>query len=162
MARIRVSRTIKAPPAQVWAAIEDISSHVRWMTDAQSINFTSSQHSGRGTTFECLTRIGPFATVDHMEITRWDPPRAMGVLHNGLVRGTGTFKVRTRWLRRRRTRFTWSERLRFPWWLGGGLTAWAATPVMWMIWKGNLAQLADLVESGVLEPATRRALPRGE
>lgn len=159
MARIRVSRTIKAPPAQVWAALEDISSHVRWMAEADSITFTSAQQAGRGTTFECLTRVGPFATVDRMEVTRWDPHRAMGVLHTGVVSGTGTFRIRARGLRRRRTRFTWSERLRLPWWLGGGFSAVAAVPVMWMLWKGNLARLADLVESGALEPGPRRALP---
>lgn len=161
MARIRVSRTIKAPPAHVWAALEDISSHVRWMADAASITFTSDQQSGKGTTFECLTRVGPFATVDRMEVTRWEPQRAMGVLHSGVVSGTGTFRLRARGFRHRRTRFTWSERLRFPWWLGGGFTAIAATPVMWMIWRSNLARLADLVESGALEPRERLALNRG-
>lgn len=161
MARIRVSRTIKAPPAQVWAALEDISSHVRWMTDAHSITFTSARRTGRGTTFECMTRVGPFATVDRMEVTRWDPHRAMGVLHDGVVSGTGTFRLRARGLRRQRTRFTWSERLRLPWWLGGGLTAYAATPMLWMIWRGNLARLADLVESGALDQTPRRALPPG-
>ncbi len=161
MARIRVSRTIKAPPAQVWAALEDISSHVRWMADAASITFTSDRRTGRGTTFECLTRVGPFALLDTMEITRWDPPRAMAVLHDGVVSGTGTFRLRPGLLRRNRTRFTWSERLRFPWWMGGRFTALAATPLMWMIWRGNLARLADLVESGALPVSATKALPPG-
>ncbi len=134
----------------------DIESHTRWMADAAAITFTSSQRTGKGTRFDCLTRIGPFATDDHMEITRWDPPRAMGVLHSGVVTGTGTFRLRARGLRRRRTRLRWSERLRFPWWLGGRFTAFAATPVMWLIWKGNLARLADLIESGALAPAEQR------
>ncbi|MEZ5238875.1 MAG: hypothetical protein R2716_07965 [Microthrixaceae bacterium] len=91
-----------------------------------------------------------------MEVTTWDPPRAMGVLHSGIVSGVGVFRLRRKRLRRRRTRFTWSERLRFPWWMGGGLGAWAAAPVMWLIWRQNLGRLADLVESGALGP---QALP---
>lgn len=149
---------IAAPPQTVWAALEDIGGHVRWMDDAASITFTSPRRRGRGTTFECLTRMGPFATVDHMEVTRWDPPRALGVLHSGAVRGTGTFRVRRRFLRPGSSRLRWSERLRFPWWAGGGLGAWVAVPVMWLIWRSNLANLADLVESGALDQRSSEPL----
>jgi uncharacterized protein YndB with AHSA1/START domain len=150
MARIKVSTTVDAPPKQVWAAIEDISSHTRWMNDADSIVFTGDQTSGRGTTFDCATRVGPIALVDRMEITRWEPPRAMGVLHTGVVSGVGVFKLKGRGRGSRRTRFTWSERLRFPWWLGGPFGALLAKPVMHLIWRRNLRQLTDLVESGAL------------
>ena len=47
-----------------------------------------------------------------MEITEWRPGRAMGVRHVGLVTGTGRFTLRK--ARGGRTRFTWTERLRFP------------------------------------------------
>ncbi|MCB1272386.1 MAG: SRPBCC family protein [Microthrixaceae bacterium] len=158
MARIRVSKRMKASPEHLWAAIEDISTHVRWMTDAESITFTSAQHAGRGTAFECLTRVGPFATLDRMEVTTWDPPTTMGVLHDGLVSGVGVFRIRRRPLRRNRSRLVWSERLRFPWWMGGALGAWAAAPVLYLVWRSNLGRLADLVESGALDPP---ALPPG-
>ncbi|MEZ5238874.1 MAG: hypothetical protein R2716_07960 [Microthrixaceae bacterium] len=50
MARIRVSRTMKVEPEVLWAAVEDISSHVLWMAGAESITFTSDQRTGAGTT----------------------------------------------------------------------------------------------------------------
>lgn len=150
MARIKVSTTIDAPPKQVWAALEDISTHVRWMADAASITFTSDQQTGKGTTFDCLTRVGPIALDDHMEITRWEPGRAMGVLHTGLVSGAGVFTLKPRGRKGRRTRFRWAERLRFPWWLGGAFTAFAAKPVLWAVWRGNVRRLRQLVESGAL------------
>ena len=106
MSRIKVSRTIDAPPDRVWAAVEDISTHVRWMGDAESITFTSEQTKGRGTTFDCLTRVGPFALVDSMEITRWDEGRAMGVIHTGLVTGVGEFRLKSRGRKSARTRFS--------------------------------------------------------
>ncbi len=151
MARIRVHVDIEATPAQVWDAIADVGSHVTWMHDAHAIRFTSSRHHGVGTTFECDTRIGPLRMVDDMEITRWRPRREMGVRHRGVVSGKGSFTLRPRRGRRRGrpvTRFTWSERLRFPLYLGGPLGALAASPVLHWTWRRNLRTLRRLVEAG--------------
>ncbi len=128
----------------------DISTHVRWMADAYSITFSSERTSGRGTKFDCLTRVGPIALIDRMEITQWEPAREMGVLHRGVVSGVGSFTLKPRGRRGRRTRIRWSERLRFPWWLGGPITGVAAKPVLFLIWRTNLRRLAELVESGAL------------
>ena len=43
MTPIRVTTVIDAPPAEVWAGVEDIATHVEWMADAESITFTSEQ-----------------------------------------------------------------------------------------------------------------------
>jgi uncharacterized protein YndB with AHSA1/START domain len=48
-ARIRVSVTLPAPPAMVWDDLADLSSHVEWMADAESITFTSDRRAGVGT-----------------------------------------------------------------------------------------------------------------
>lgn len=141
MARLRVSTTLDATPDVVWADLADISTHVEWMRDAVGIRFTSESTSGTGTTFDCDTRIGPFRLTDRMEITSWEPGRAMGVSHRGLVGGDGVIRLRAR--RRGRTRLTWSERLVFPWWMGGPVGALAATPVLWMVWRGSMRNLRD-------------------
>ena len=130
---------IDAPPEVVWAAVRDIRSHVDWMADAESITFTSE------TTFNCVTKVGPFRTVDRMEIVEWDEGRAIGIRHVGLVRGTGRFTLRRTW--RGRTRFTWAERLRFPWWMGGPVGAFVAKPVLRRVWRGNLRRLRSQVHS---------------
>lgn len=160
MSRLRVAVTIEAPPERVWEALEDISSHTRWMGDAEAITFTGARTQGVGTSFDCLTRVGPFALVDRMVITAWQPGRRIGVVHRGLVTGRGAFTLAGRGRRRRprrgapavhpRTRMTWRESLRFPWWMGGPLGAWLATPVLWTIWRRSLRRLAWLVESGQL------------
>ena len=152
--------TIDASPEAVWKVIEDISTHVRWMGDAESITFTGDRTAGKGTSFDCLTRVGPFALVDRMVITSWQPGRRMGVAHRGLVTGSGAFMLRGRGRKRRarrgeprrhpRTRLVWKERLRFPWLMGGPFGAWAATPLLVLLWRRNLRRLRWLVESGQL------------
>lgn len=141
MSRLRVSTLLDADPATVWADLADISSHVEWMRDAVSIEFDDEQREGVGTSFVCATKVGPFRLNDHMLITRWDPERAMGVRHTGLVTGNGVIRLRAR--RGGRTRLTWSERLTFPWWMGGPVGAWAATPVLWLVWRGSMRNLQE-------------------
>jgi hypothetical protein len=51
------------------------------MADARRITFTSEQTRGVGTSFDCLTRLGPFRTVDRMTVTEWEPGQAMGIEH---------------------------------------------------------------------------------
>lgn len=145
MSGIRVGITIGAPPARVWAAVEDIGSHVTWMQDAEAIRFTSARRSGVGTTFDCETKVGPFRLTDKMEITRWKRRKAMGVRHVGLVTGTGEFTLRR--LPGGRTRFTWRERLRFPWWMGGRFGAVVGGEALRLIWKKNLRNLKAIVEA---------------
>lgn len=153
MSRVSVGVEIDAPPSQVWAVVEPIERHVDWMADAVAIRFTGDQTRGIGTRFECDTKVGPITLVDHMEITEWEPERAMGVRHTGVVSGAGVFRIEgidgDDDGRSRRTRFTWTEDLRFPWWLGGRLGELVGGKlVMGAIWRRNLRRLRALVESG--------------
>ncbi len=142
--RISVSTVIEARPAAVWAAVEDVGSHTEWMADAVAIRFTSDRTSGVGTTFECETKVGPLRLTDLMEITEWRPREAMGVRHVGLVTGTGVFTITK--ARKGRSRFTWTERLVFPWWMGGSVGGVVGGVIMRQIWKKNLRMLKELVE----------------
>jgi hypothetical protein len=116
------------------------------MEDAVAIRITSSRRRGVGTTFDCDTRLGPFTLLDRMEITKWRPRRAMGVRHTGAVSGSGTFTLRS--VGPGRTRFTWREQLKFPWWLGGGFGAVVGAEVLRAVWNRNLRNLKRLVEQG--------------
>jgi uncharacterized protein YndB with AHSA1/START domain len=144
MTTIAVSTVIDAPIERVWDDVRDLASHVEWMADAEAIRFTSRRTEGVGTTFDCDTRIGPFRLTDQMAITRWKPRRRMGVRHVGVVTGSGQFTLKA--LRGGRTRFTWKERLEFPWWMGGPLGAVAGSPVLRWVWSRNLRRLKRLVE----------------
>ena len=144
MGRIRVSTVIDAPPPDVWDVVRRVERHVDWMADAVAIEFTSATRSGVGTTFDCATKVGPIRLTDRMEITEWRDGRAIGVRHVGLVTGVGRFTLRR--ARGGRTRFSWDERLTFPWWLGGPVGGVIGGRVMRRIWRGNLRTLKHLVE----------------
>ncbi|MBA3606859.1 MAG: SRPBCC family protein [Acidimicrobiia bacterium] len=146
MTQIVVTTDIAAPPADVWSAVEPIERHVEWMADAESIRFLGAQTRGIGTRFECITKVGPVRLSDMMEITEWEPGATMGVRHEGLVTGTGRFTLEPL-DGGRRTHFTWTEDLTFPWYLGGRLGERIGGPtVMKRIWTGNLTRLRQLVE----------------
>ncbi|HEU4841074.1 MAG TPA: SRPBCC family protein [Ilumatobacteraceae bacterium] len=146
MTRIRITADYDATPDAVWRAVEHVDSHVDWMADAETIRFLTAQTAGVGTSFECVTRIGPVRLTDRMEITEWEPGRAMGVRHQGVVTGVGRFTIEPL-DDGRRSRFAWEEELRFPWWLGGPLGSAVGGPVVLRrIWQGNLRRLRPLVE----------------
>jgi hypothetical protein len=146
MSHVKVSTVIFAPPAKVWADVKDLSSHVEWMDDALGIHFTSDRTSGVGTTYECDTAVGPFHIIDRIEVTEWEEGRLIGISHRGVVHGTGQFRLRR--TGRGRTRFTWEETLRFPWWMGGSLGALIGRWPLKRVWRRNLSNLRARVEAG--------------
>ncbi|MDA2957811.1 MAG: SRPBCC family protein [Acidimicrobiia bacterium] len=146
MGRITVSIDLNASPDRLWSIVEPIERHVDWMADAVAIRFETEQTRGVGTRFLCDTKVGPIKLTDRMRITEWVPGEAMGVEHTGLVTGTGIFTLAPL-DEGRRTRFTWSEDLKFPWWLGGRLGELiGGNLVMKAIWRRNLTSLQKLVE----------------
>jgi hypothetical protein len=144
MGRIRVSTFIDASPDQVWEEVRHVGRHVDWMADAVAIRFTSPHHAGIGTTFDCDTKVGPIRLTDKMEITEWRDGKVMGVRHVGLVTGTGRFTITK--AGRDRTRFTWEERLHFPWWMGGPIGGIVGGRIMARIWERNLRVLKQRIE----------------
>lgn len=148
MVAIQVETELDAPTEVVWADVRNIPTHVEWMHDAESIWFTSESTEGVGTTFDCETRVGPIRLTDVMEITEWVDGERMGVRHSGVVTGEGVFVLEP--LGATRTRFSWSEELRFPWWLGGPIGESIGAVVLKMIWKRNLGLLRDRYRNGAV------------
>lgn len=140
---VRVEVLIEGPLEAVWADVADLGSHVEWMGDAESIEFETAQRHGAGVRMVVATRVGPLRTNDVIEVVSWDPPRRMGVVHWGLVSGEGSFELTPM---AGGTRFTWKERLSFPWWLGGPLAVFFTQPILAAIWRGNLVRLKQRIE----------------
>lgn len=144
---IEVFIDLDAAPAAVWDVIEPIERHVDWMADAVAIRFVNDKRRGVGTQFVCDTKVGPLRLADRMEITEWVPEQVMGVRHTGLVRGTGRFTLESI-DGDSRTRFMWSEKLTFPWWMGGILGEFLGGKfILKFVWRRNLRALKRIVES---------------
>lgn len=135
---IEVSIDIPASPQEVWDYVADLACNVEWMADAQSITFTSAQTEGTGTTFDCVTKIGPMKTTDKIEVTEWDPPNTLGITHHGAVTGTGRFTLAPI---EDGTRFTWAEDLTLPWYFGARVGQQPASIVLERVWRRNLRNL---------------------
>ena len=133
-----MSTVLPASPERVWEYVGQIDTHVEWMHDAVAIHFQSDQRHGVGTSFETDTKVGPLRLTDKMVITEWDPGRAMGIRHTGVVTGSGRFTLEAA---EGGTRFTWEEDLRFPAWMGGSLGGRAGAVVLKRIWQANLDNL---------------------
>jgi len=142
---IRQCTELPASPEQVWRTIGDVTRHVEWMRDAAEITPVGMVRGAVGDRFSCLTTIGPLRTRDEMRVTEWEPGAVMAIAHEGAVQGTGRFTLTAAGAV---TRFCWDEVLRFPWWMGGPVGERAAKPVLARVWRGNLARLRDLVETG--------------
>jgi hypothetical protein len=142
---VETSVTIELDPPTVWSAIEPIERHVDWMADAESITFVGEQRRGVGTTFDCITRIGPLRTTDRMTVTRWDPGVAMGIEHRGAVTGVGELRLEPVGAG---TRLSWREELHLPWWFGGRVGEQIARPVLRRVWQANLRRLRALTLPG--------------
>jgi carbon monoxide dehydrogenase subunit G len=147
MGSIAVSIELDATPAVVWQVIEPIERHVDWMADAVAIRFVGDKWRGVGTLFLCDTKVGPIRLTDRMEITEWVPEQVIGVRHVGVISGTGKFSL-TPLNNGTRTRFSWSEKLTFPWWLGGYLGEFfGGKLILKFVWRRNLRALKLIVES---------------
>lgn len=136
--RIDLCTEIPATPEAVWAAIEDVRTHTRWMADARRITVLGEKRQGVGTEFECLTMVGPLRMTDRMRVTEWEPARAMAIEHRGAVTGWGRFRLHPA---AQGTRFCWREDVSFPWWLGGRLGELAGKRVLTRVWRKNLERL---------------------
>lgn len=110
------------------------------MADAETITFEGEKRRGVGTIMLVLTKVGPFRTRDVIRITSWEELRSIGVVHEGLVTGSGEFTLEPT---SSGTRFVWREDLTMPWYLGGRIGATVASPVLAWVWRRNLRRLAE-------------------
>jgi len=143
MTDVTVSIQIDRSLQEVWDRVSRLVDHAEWMADAESITFASDQTTGVGTTMHVLTRVGPFTTTDVIVVEEWNEPHSIVVSHRGLVSGHGAFELEADG---GATWFTWTESLRFPWYLGGAITAAMAKPILARIWRANLRRFAATLD----------------
>ncbi|HEX5478882.1 MAG TPA: SRPBCC family protein [Dehalococcoidia bacterium] len=92
MAHLDITILIDAAPDVVWHVLADLERQGEWMVDVRRIDVVSERKRGAGAVFDVTSELFGLPIVrDVMEITAWDPPRRMDVLHRGQFHGTGSF-----------------------------------------------------------------------
>jgi uncharacterized protein YndB with AHSA1/START domain len=147
--RLEQRIAIAAPPEVVWQAVADWERQSEWVAlTTVTVEPGGPENRGRGVgeRLTAVTRLGPIGVTDRMQVTRWEPPRRVDVVHLGrVVRGTGTFLVEPApggaW-------FTWAEELDVPFgWLGRA-GAWLLRPAGQLLLRRSLRTLAHRLEAG--------------
>jgi carbon monoxide dehydrogenase subunit G len=148
MPEISESIDVEAPPEQVWAALTDWARQGEWIlaTDVRPVVGPARGVGGRLVAVTGLPLRGRrLGVVDTMEITRWEPPARVDVLHTGrVVRGPGTFAIRPRGAG---STFTWAERIDLP--LGSlGRLGWpVAEPLVRAGYRLSLRRFAEFART---------------
>jgi uncharacterized protein YndB with AHSA1/START domain len=145
VARIVLRRTIKAPPERVWAIITDLSGQVRWMEDVHSLEVTSERTSGAGTVIAARTRLFGLPVLrDVMEVTAWEEPRELVVVHKGAFTGWGAFRLEPD---SGGTVFVWEETFDPPLGKLGELAVrLAVAPYLQRVWGRSMENVRRLAE----------------
>ena len=140
---MEVVRTVVLPcaPARAWELLTDWEGQASWMRDADRVTVVSPAREGVGVRLAVRTRLfGIPAFVEPMEVTSWEPPRRLVVLHGGPLAGEGTWSLEPVTAG---TRFTWTERVRLRVPVLGVVAAWCYRPVLgWLMGRGQRDLLA--------------------
>ena len=152
MAHLQVKRFIAAPPERVWAVIEALERQGEWMADVRRLEVTTAQKRGAGAVMRVTSTLFGLPVVrDVMEITAWEPPRRMDVLHRGHFHGTGSFELQPF---AGGTIFTWIEDFRPPLGPVGELAfRLVVRPHLRRVFGRSLVNLKSIVESGATADA---------
>jgi uncharacterized protein YndB with AHSA1/START domain len=149
VARFRVAAEIVAPPARVWALLEDWEGSASWMVDATTVEVLGPQRTGVGTRVRAVTRIAGVPLTDVMEVVRWEEPRLLSVRHVGWpIRGLAWFEMRPS--SDGGTSFEWVEELDAPLGPLGELGGRILRPAIEGVLRKSLTRLKQLAE-GVRE-----------
>lgn len=94
MALLSIHTWITAPPSDVWPILADLEHQASWMVDVRKLEVVTAEKQGVGAIMHVTSELfGRPVVRDVMEITRWEPPRRMDVVHRGQFHGTGSFQL---------------------------------------------------------------------
>jgi uncharacterized protein YndB with AHSA1/START domain len=112
MPELTLAVDVDATPQQTFDALVDWDRQGEWMLGTK-VSGTAQNGRGVGGGIKAFTGAGPIGFWDTMEITAWDEPWRVDVLHTGkIVKGTGSFVVEP--VGAGRSRFIWREELVLP------------------------------------------------
>lgn len=141
---------LPGPPDLVWEMLTDWERQDEWMLEMSDVVVTSEQRQGVGVEALATVRIGGISTRDVIRVDAWEPPRRLGMVHEGWVRGRGDMHLVP--LSDGGTRLEWREELYPPWGLLGAVGLRLFRPLLGRTFRRDVRILERLVRE--------RAAPR--
>lgn len=153
--RVRIEErvAVAVPVEAAWAGLTDWEDQTGWMLFTDVIVEPGGHRVGER--LDAFTRIAGLGFHDPMEVTTWDPPHRVEVVHLGkVVRGAGIFEVRPApggaWL-------VWVEDLDLPLGRLGALGFALLRPGFRLMLRQSLRRLAKQLERRPREVGGRPA-----
>jgi hypothetical protein len=138
-----VQAILPVPVEQVWKRLMMWEDQAHWMKDADSVRVLTTRRDGVGVRIAVRTRVLHVpAFTEELEVTLWDPPRRLVMVHRNFVRGTGDWNLDSVG---GGVLFVWTEDLRLPVPLLGEAVLRAYRPFMRRLMRGTLERLRALL-----------------
>jgi hypothetical protein len=134
---------LPGPTDVVWRLITDWERQSEWMLEMSDVVVTSASRQGVGVTAEATVKIAGISTRDPIRVDVWEPPRRLGIVHEGWVRGRGDLRLTA--LGDETTRLDWREELRPPWSIVGALGMRMFRPLLARAFRRDVGALQALV-----------------
>lgn len=141
---INLSIEIAAPLQRVWDYASDIARQPEWMHEMKRVEMLTPPPVQPGSRGRATVRIFGISTTDDVVITRYEPPTAFGIRHEGRFTGEGLLTFTA--VDAVTTRIDWMEYLRPP--IFPNLGGFAQRPVLSAIFRGDLTHLKRILEEG--------------
>jgi carbon monoxide dehydrogenase subunit G len=136
---------IRARPERIWDVLIDWERQASWMPDVAWIRVVGPDRA-LGTRLAVKTKVfGVPLTTDLIRVTVWEPPRRLGVRHEGVVKGRGEWRLLPE-ASHRLTRFTWIEEISLPPGRLGDAAFGVYAPVQRRMLRRSIRNLRGLVE----------------
>jgi Polyketide cyclase / dehydrase and lipid transport len=141
--RIEERALLHASPDAIWSVLTEWERQASWMPDVAWIRVVGTRRED-GAVLEVKTKVlGVPAVTDRLRVTGWEPPHRLEIVHEGLVRGRGEWRLVPL---ARGTGFVWLEELEMPFPPLGDVALRVYAPVQrWML-RRSIANLRRIVE----------------
>jgi carbon monoxide dehydrogenase subunit G len=143
---VSTSGDLDGPPELVWELLTDWERQTEWMLEMSEVVVTSRAREGVGVEAKATVSVGGIKTTDIVRVDVWEPPRHLGLRHEGWVRGRGDIRLAPR---PGGTHLDWTEQLYPPWGVLGAIGLRLFRPMLARTFRRDLAILQELVRSKV-------------
>ena len=135
----------RARPQRIWDVLVDWERQASWMPDVAWIRVVGRDR-GLGARLAVKTKVfGVPLTTDLIRVSVWEPPRRLGVRHEGVVKGRGEWRLLSE-ASAGLTRFTWLEEISLPGARLGDAAFEVYAPVQRRMLRRSIRNLRRLVE----------------